>query len=747
MEPFALRMAQELGRRRFRVVRVHPDAKNPVGKDWPLRATDDVAVLEKQFAVGEFNIGVACGPQPNDINLVVIDVDVRQDGLANWARLVAEHGGIPDTVVHCTPSGGLHVFFDAGGADIRNSANQIVPGVDVRGAGGQVVHPPSWRMVDGEKRWYTEQVKGGGLWRRSAVVAPMPLWLVELCVKLMRVPVERAAASPVLGGELSNPEWLRDHWDWVAVLEGQGHTMVRQAGEQVFMRHPQATSDHSAVVHLRTNMMNAFSTNMPRHPRGLSNADGSVPWSPYDWFVATECRYDTKLADRELNRRRGRADLGVRATPQADSTGHPGQSASAVGATVSTDFFLPDAFWESTPLLRAVYAAALQRLLTPDAVLNVLLSMYATTIPMNVWLPPTVAAPAPLNMYGVLTATSGGGKTGAMRLAGELLGPLANRDIRLRQGLRSGEGIITKVLKPSKKSPDGEVERAHYVGVHFHYDEGGTLSKQSNQTASTIMPYLNTCWSGSGMVGGARADSDVGFEASQVRICATIGVQYGIGANLFSGEAQLLGFPQRILFCRSDGHPEVQNQEMPDEPSIFDPLGMPMLEHHEFPRPYLMPLPRPVRAEVWEWSKQTPEPYESHAMNLRLRVAAILMLMHGAPEDSFADWWSLSDPILQAHRDVRHSLVDSFSTLAAQRQASLGIGDSQRRASAFEYDLGRGVTSLMTKISGGQVFALRVLKDHFKSWKKRYQFDHRDVIERAILLGLVEEVEGGIRKV
>jgi hypothetical protein len=40
-----------------------------------------------------------------------IDIDVRNDGMANWARLIAEHGE-PDTAQQITPTGGLHYLID-----------------------------------------------------------------------------------------------------------------------------------------------------------------------------------------------------------------------------------------------------------------------------------------------------------------------------------------------------------------------------------------------------------------------------------------------------------------------------------------------------------------------------------------------------------------------------------------------------------------------------------------------------------
>jgi hypothetical protein len=40
-----------------------------------------------------------------------------------------------------TSSGGLHVYFDAGERELKNSAGTLGPGLDVRGDGGYVIVP------------------------------------------------------------------------------------------------------------------------------------------------------------------------------------------------------------------------------------------------------------------------------------------------------------------------------------------------------------------------------------------------------------------------------------------------------------------------------------------------------------------------------------------------------------------------------------------------------------------------------
>jgi Bifunctional DNA primase/polymerase, N-terminal/AAA domain len=67
------------------------------------------------------------------------------DGVANWAELVAKHGGIPHTHTHNTPNGGQHLLFNwRDDRPVTNSEGGLSGlGINVRGEGGYVVAPPS----------------------------------------------------------------------------------------------------------------------------------------------------------------------------------------------------------------------------------------------------------------------------------------------------------------------------------------------------------------------------------------------------------------------------------------------------------------------------------------------------------------------------------------------------------------------------------------------------------------------------
>jgi putative DNA primase/helicase len=79
------------------------------------------------------------------------------------------YGALPATRQVATPNGGVHVYFQHPGFDIKNRAG-IVPGIDVRGDGGYVVLPPS-QLANGKQYQYENQ---------DAPIAETPQWLLEL---------------------------------------------------------------------------------------------------------------------------------------------------------------------------------------------------------------------------------------------------------------------------------------------------------------------------------------------------------------------------------------------------------------------------------------------------------------------------------------------------------------------------------------------------------------------------------------
>ena len=100
---------------------------------------------------------------------VVLDIDVK-DPEANGFDSLEDLGLsiLPDTPMAHTASSGLHVYFDPGGRELKNSIGLIGPGLDVRGDGGYVIVPSPGSGYVWDPQWSFDTVK--------PVAAPQWLW-------------------------------------------------------------------------------------------------------------------------------------------------------------------------------------------------------------------------------------------------------------------------------------------------------------------------------------------------------------------------------------------------------------------------------------------------------------------------------------------------------------------------------------------------------------------------------------------
>lgn len=131
--------------------------KHPRIKAWQQHATADTAQIIKWWKRWpNANIGVATGS-----GLVVIDID-GQENLATLARLKAEHGPLPETLVARTGRG-LHLYFKG---DLVGS--KMVEKLLVRGEGGYVLAPGSLHASGTRYQWV-----------KDVPLAAIPAWFID----------------------------------------------------------------------------------------------------------------------------------------------------------------------------------------------------------------------------------------------------------------------------------------------------------------------------------------------------------------------------------------------------------------------------------------------------------------------------------------------------------------------------------------------------------------------------------------
>lgn len=123
-----------------------PKTKTPyLAGGFKIASNNKEQIIEWWKRFPNAGIGVACGAS----NLVVIDIDTKggRNGFENYMNMNIPDGG----ALHgLTPSGGYHIIFSG---VMRTSAN-VKAGVDIRSEGAYIVAPPSWIILDGEKKSY-----------------------------------------------------------------------------------------------------------------------------------------------------------------------------------------------------------------------------------------------------------------------------------------------------------------------------------------------------------------------------------------------------------------------------------------------------------------------------------------------------------------------------------------------------------------------------------------------------------------
>jgi hypothetical protein len=163
----ALRLA-ELG---FYVFPILPNVKAPPAvKDWQGWATRDPSEISRYWGtVTQANIGISTSKFGDGQALLVVDVDNKGDkrGDDTITRLELEGYYFPASAEQRTPTGGRHIIY-AVSAAVRQGANVLGPGVDIRSRGGYIVGAGSTIGSDA----YT---------LHGDHVTDAPQWLVDRC--------------------------------------------------------------------------------------------------------------------------------------------------------------------------------------------------------------------------------------------------------------------------------------------------------------------------------------------------------------------------------------------------------------------------------------------------------------------------------------------------------------------------------------------------------------------------------------
>lgn len=610
--------------------------------------TDPTQILAWWNAAPEALIGVACGVS----GLVVMDIDRKPDK-DGWASLTSA-GLQPElfTYWYETASGGHHIVY---------AAPPQVPGPT-----------QNHKLDDGTKLMGVDRRSGGSYF----------IWWDEAW------PDSRDEFKPA-------PEWFLNHtgtegdgWggtlgEWLATIGG-GHmsNLVKAALRKI----PEGDFGRgelwSRMVHLIR----------------LATVDGEpgigealeilrAEWLRGPW---NQPKYQREWAVSLTNA--VQANGGVR--PKAE-------------VQVAERIALTDYSWfDSTPILRHIRQWAQAQLVNPWAALLVVLTRLSADLPPQVMLPKLGALPkGSLNQFSVLAGASGAGKSALMTGVDENLWPRPpfRHDVAKRFTPSSGEGLITRFVQRRRREGEWVDEQVATQALAM-LDEIDALDTLASRNGNMLLSVLKTLWTG-GAFGTANATEDRNrtLEAHTYRLAMMVGVQPGLGKVLFEKDGVTGGLPQRFIFANvQDPTLSLDDPDVPDPGKISLPINesLPMdpILHGTttwMPRPdqhFYVPVDGAIVAEVLRAQREikmgVTDPLKGHWLFAKLRVTALLSIMHGGIEVT-PEWWEAADQIM-AHSDAtRTELMTAFRRSMNAENVAKGRGDAERALAAEQSIMNR----------------------------------------------------------
>lgn len=342
-------------------------------------------------------------------------------------------------------------------------------------------------------------------------------------------------------------------------------------------------------------------------------------------------------------------------------------SAVASGAAEVPLFNLPEEFWGSREIFKAVRQQARADGTSPDAVLAAVIAR--TSAMMSHELKFDSGKLGQMNLFANIVAPSGIGKTEAMRSAQRLiLPPTYLTDLhgevdaeRFRDGwaLGSGEGMVEVFMgmiekdtgevytfgkskgEPKTKSIKAQVRHNAFLFL----DEGEALVKMMKERkGATVGQAIRTMWTGMS-TGAANA------QETTTRFVADGSYALGLLIGWQPGPAQALlsdvggGTPQRFIWMSG------LDPEMPEDPENRpDPMRVPLCDGHGHPVTGTIEFPREIKKAIrlrlvdkhrTGQGEETPDPYVemySHEPLMRCKLASWVCVMDGRMEVSPDDW-------------------------------------------------------------------------------------------------------------
>jgi hypothetical protein len=300
--------------------------------------------------------------------------------------------------------------------------------------------------------------------------------------------------------------------------------------------------------------------------------------------------------------------------------------------------------------MELIRQCARARRVSPWAVLGDVLARVASDTEPQVMLPPIIGGKASLNLAVALVSKSGGGKSAAHAVGREL--DLMTTAHQIGPG--SGEGIIETYLRwvppNAKEKIAGHFEHESVMRALLYADEIAQVGATQDRNGTTFDSTIRSMWSGTDVSntntksGGRRRH----LLAHSYRLAIVAGVQEALSDILLNDADG--GTPQRWLWMPAED--PAMPDERPEWPKLPSLMGLwkdPGMDEFTV-EPVIADF---IDAQHVARHRGDGEALDGHALLTRLKVAALLCILHDQPHHVGEDMWKLAGCIQSASDRVR----------------------------------------------------------------------------------------------
>lgn len=678
-----------------------PGTKVPLVKGWQALATNDAGTIAKWKAEG---YGIAAMPAEG---YAVLDLDVKSgtgtNGIA-WAK--DNRPALPETWSAETAGGGQHHWFKLPDGIRMGNKTGFNPGMDIRAAGkGFVV--------------FQATIYGKAYKQHSATVADCPQWIIE----------DAKAAKQA------------DKFD------DDGSAVIEYKGAAVNL-YKEALAHCAALVETgadgwddAANTLAWYTAHMMCHAESESEADRLQ-----EAYLNHELVRD--LDDNSDTGKRGSSKLDYKLAilrPQYSYREELEQDKEAE-------------FWASTPTLQRVARVAEISSANPWAVLGNALSRAAVTTSCNVRADRRFTGGKKggnLNLFIAPCGPAGAGKGEAFKAAEAVFHWPEVKEINIG----SGEALLMNLKKTQAEyAEDGGTFYQGGTGLLIRTGEVGELGAKGNRQGSTLWEYLKQAYSGEALRNSTIAGkSDADIEDNSYRVAVSIDVQ-PLKADILLEQSDG-GLPQRFAWfdakpskvVRAADRTEEMLTELDDAPVFSNPFGAVVEEPVFVLFPEIAFRDYDADKEARLARDESEDNDDAHAFYTRIKVAALLAILHGKKEVS-EKLWEHSGYVME-HSGKR---LDKCRALLASQETDKQRKRAQSMATLEHYKgkVQKELTQAELPVEGYAKVVLEELKESGRTARRDFNAKvngtlrpkRNDAIELLIKRGAITEEKEG-RKV